>query len=135
MNLLEHYGTCKKVLDLTLEVKSKPTKRNKPSVCHSVPLNPTEVEAFTNLVSAIKPHSISHHHSKWIKGWRVLFGMVHGDLHGGNLLVDSRSTLWLIDFAEVDADYTETVDEGEVTAKRFPSDSTVIPKWPKAPPK
>ena len=30
---------------------------------------------------------------------------------------DDRNTM----FAEVDANYTETVDEGEVTAKRFPT--------------
>eukprot|EP00746_Dinoflagellata_sp_MGD_P141027 gnl/MRDRNA2_/MRDRNA2_74191_c0_seq1.p1 gnl/MRDRNA2_/MRDRNA2_74191_c0~~gnl/MRDRNA2_/MRDRNA2_74191_c0_seq1.p1 ORF type:complete len:1441 (+),score=225.46 gnl/MRDRNA2_/MRDRNA2_74191_c0_seq1:74-4396(+) len=31
----------------------------------------------------------------------VVRGLVHGDLHGGNLLVDSQSTVWIIDFATV----------------------------------
>ena len=29
-------------------------------------------------------------------------GIVHGDLHGGNIMVDSRSYAWLIDYGEVD---------------------------------
>jgi hypothetical protein len=29
------------------------------------------------------------------------FGIVHGDLHGGNIMVDSRSYAWLIDYGEV----------------------------------
>ena len=30
------------------------------------------------------------------------FGLVHGDLHGGNIMVDSRSYAWLIDYGEVE---------------------------------
>ena len=30
------------------------------------------------------------------------FGIVHGDLHGGNIMVDSRSYAWLIDYGEVE---------------------------------
>ena len=30
------------------------------------------------------------------------FGFVHGDLHGGNIMVDSRSYAWLIDYGEVE---------------------------------
>ena len=27
------------------------------------------------------------------------YGLTHGDLHGGNLLMDATGTLWMIDFA------------------------------------
>ena len=30
------------------------------------------------------------------------FGITHNDLHGGNIMVDSRSYAWLIDYGEVD---------------------------------
>ena len=30
------------------------------------------------------------------------FSIVHGDLHGGNIMVDSRSYAWLIDYGEVE---------------------------------
>ena len=29
------------------------------------------------------------------------FGIVHGDLHGGNIMVDSRSYAWLIDYGDL----------------------------------
>ena len=30
------------------------------------------------------------------------YGIIHGDLHGGNIMVDSRSYAWLIDYGEVE---------------------------------
>ena len=30
------------------------------------------------------------------------YGLTHGDLHGGNLLMDATGTLWMIDFATID---------------------------------
>ena len=32
------------------------------------------------------------------------FGVTHNDLHGGNIMVDSRSFAWLIDYGEVEAE-------------------------------
>ena len=42
---------------------------------------------------------------KWTDGWTPLVAMVHGDLHGANVLVDLHGAAWVIDFA--------TVREGE----------------------
>lgn len=35
---------------------------------------------------------------------KVVMGLSHGDLHGGNLLLDSQGLVWLIDFATVEDD-------------------------------
>eukprot|EP00434_Breviolum_minutum_P041673 symbB.v1.2.037072.t1/scaffold5376.1/size27864/1 len=41
---------------------------------------------------------------------KVVCGLAHNDLHGGNLLVDSQGLVWLIDFATVKADQHVLID-------------------------
>ena len=41
---------------------------------------------------------------------KVVVGLAHNDLHGGNLLVDSQGLVWLIDFATVKQDQHVLMD-------------------------
>lgn len=41
---------------------------------------------------------------------KVVVGLAHNDLHGGNLLVDSQGLVWLIDFATVKQDQHVLID-------------------------
>ena len=47
--------------------------------------------------------------SAWLSAWRPLRVGQHGSLHGGEVLVDARNMLWLIDFSET-ALHTPFVD-------------------------
>ena len=37
----------------------------------------------------------------WTNDWTPVRSTIHGDLHGGNLLIDLRGTPWVIDYGEV----------------------------------
>jgi predicted unusual protein kinase regulating ubiquinone biosynthesis (AarF/ABC1/UbiB family) len=43
---------------------------------------------------------------------KVVVGLAHNDLHGGNLLVDSQGLVWLIDFATVKQDQHVLMEAG-----------------------
>ena len=37
----------------------------------------------------------------WLEKHGTVLSLIHGDLHGGNLLVDLKGTPWVIDYGEV----------------------------------
>ena len=57
------------------------------------------VEAMRSLEAKIRSHGEHTGPQDYPGPW---FGIVHGDLHGGNIMVDSRSYAWLIDYGEVE---------------------------------
>ena len=53
---------------------------------------------------------------EWLATSGVLLSLIHGDFHGGNLLVDLRGTPWVIDYGEVRDESPSIFDIARLTA-------------------
>jgi hypothetical protein len=98
-SLLEHYGLLPKIRKLAerMSMRDDTAPASTSSLLHAVkPATLAALRALQEKLALVAdaPDGPPDYPGPW-------FGVVHGDLHGGNIMVDSRSYAWLIDYGEV----------------------------------
>ena len=96
MTLLEHYKLLPRLHEELECQRSGDVGKRK----YALQVMPSEtLTALQQLVTNAKPSFCGPDGDAYAG---LLFGIVHGDMHGGNIMVDSRSFAWMIDFGEVE---------------------------------
>ena len=90
-SLVEHYGLAPK-LSRVLARKEDDSRALGPSARGAL-------SALLAAIEAAEAGGVAAEPEGYPGPW---FAIVHGDLHGGNIMVDSRSYAWLIDYGEVE---------------------------------
>ena len=102
LSLVEYYGLLPKIKKLAERSVREDAGRGgvDNASSHFQIMKPSTLAALRGLQERLTEHGEAFVGPEGYPGpW---FGVVHGDLHGGNVMVDSRSYAWLIDYGEVE---------------------------------